>query len=82
MKIKKIAIWICEACLDGEGEECHTPGCSLFLHSVDLPINGEMYEVLDECDEPCKNKLCQGGKIFLANDAIIDDCPDCKDGSQ
>ncbi len=48
MKIKHIKIRICEACLDGIGQECHTPGCALFLHSVDLPIAPELYEVLDE----------------------------------
>ena len=48
MKIKRIIIDICEACLDGIGEECHTPECALFLHSVDLPIDKELYEVIDE----------------------------------
>jgi len=59
MKLKWIKIIICEACLYGEGEECHTPGCALFLHSVDLPIHPEMYEVLDEWEEP-DNQLTQG----------------------
>ena len=48
MKIKYIAIRICEACLNGEGEECHTPGCALFLHSVDLSIDEGLYIVLGE----------------------------------
>ncbi len=52
MKIKKIEIWLCELCLNGEGEECHTPGCALFLHSVDLPIAPELYLILDEYEEP------------------------------
>jgi len=51
MKIKVIRIAICEACLAGEGEECHTPGCALFLHSVDLPIFSELYEVIREYEE-------------------------------
>jgi len=51
MIIKHIAIRICEACLAGEGDECHTPGCALFLHSVDLPIDECMYIVLDEYEE-------------------------------
>jgi hypothetical protein len=50
MKIKRIAIDICEGCLNGEGKECHTPGCALFLHSVDLPINPDIYTVLHEFD--------------------------------
>lgn len=48
MKLKLIAIEICEACLDGKGEECHTPGCALFLHRVDLPICPMHYKVLSE----------------------------------
>lgn len=50
MKLKRVEITICEACLDGEGDECHTPGCALYLHSVDLPIAPEMYKVIDEYD--------------------------------
>ncbi len=50
MKIKRIQIDICEPCLNGEGEECHTPECALFLHRVDLPIQREMYEVVSEYD--------------------------------
>jgi len=52
MKIKRIEIRICEACLNGEGQECHTPGCALWLHKVDLPIDPGLYRVLDEYEEP------------------------------
>lgn len=41
--LKQIVIWICEPCLNGEGSECHTPGCALWLHRVDLPIAPELY---------------------------------------
>jgi hypothetical protein len=47
MKLKRINILICEACLDGKGQECHTPGCALFLHAVDLPIIPELYEIIE-----------------------------------
>ena len=47
MILKRIIITICDACLLGIGSECHTPGCALFLHKVDLPIS-PLYEVLDE----------------------------------
>ena len=50
MKLKKIIITICEACLDGLGQECHTPGCALCLHAVDLPISTELYEVISESE--------------------------------
>ena len=46
-KVKRITISICEYCLNGEGKECHTPGCALFLHRVDLPITPELYEVIE-----------------------------------
>ena len=51
MKVKQVKIWICQACLDGEGEECHTPECAWFLHdSPGAPIMPELYEVLQEFD--------------------------------
>lgn len=52
MKLKYVAMWVCEACLYGEGEECHTPGCALYLHSVDLPIDDRIYKILDEFETP------------------------------
>lgn len=48
MRIKRIKIDICEACLKGQGAECHTPGCALFLHRVDIPFTDGTYEVLEE----------------------------------
>ena len=41
-----VAIQICQPCLDGEGQECHTPGCSMFLHRVDLPFHEGIYTIL------------------------------------
>lgn len=40
--VKPYVIHLCEACIDGIGEECHTPGCALWLHAVDLPIHREL----------------------------------------
>lgn len=51
MKLKLVQMWICQGCLDGDGDECHTPGCAMYLHSVDLPIAPELYEVLKEVNE-------------------------------
>jgi hypothetical protein len=45
MKLKLVKMWVCQACLDGDGEMCHTPGCALIRHMVDLPILPELYEV-------------------------------------
>lgn len=52
MKLKTIEITICEACLNGEGEMCHTPGCALWLHAVDLQIDPEFYVVKRTEDAP------------------------------
>ena len=47
-ELKRVEMLVCTACLDGIGEECHTPGCSMFLHSVDLPFPKDTYrEVTD-----------------------------------
>ncbi len=48
MVLKQIKITICEACLRGIGKECHTPGCALWMHKVDLPVHPELYEVINE----------------------------------
>ena len=42
--VRRVIINLCQACIDGVGQECHTPGCALFLHSVDLPIGEELIE--------------------------------------
>lgn len=41
-KVSEYLIRLCDACIDGEGQECHTPGCAMFLHSVDLPFHREI----------------------------------------
>jgi hypothetical protein len=45
---------ICQACLNGEGGECHSPGCLFFLcRAPDLPI-GETLRMFGVCvdEEP------------------------------
>lgn len=37
--LEYVALQICTACIDGIGDECHTPGCALWIHHVDLPID-------------------------------------------
>lgn len=46
IEVRQIVVWVCQPCLDGEGSECHTPGCALFLHRIDLPIHPELYTVI------------------------------------
>lgn len=48
-KLKKIEITICDDCLAGDGDECHTPGCALFLNRTpDHPIMPELYNIIKE----------------------------------
>lgn len=50
-KVLRVTIWLCELCLEGKGEECHAPGCALFLHnSPGHPIHKEFYERVDDKD--------------------------------
>jgi len=43
-----VKIALCELCLQGEGEECHTPGCALWMkNSPGVPISEELYEIQD-----------------------------------
>jgi hypothetical protein len=52
MKLKWIKIIICEPCLNGEGEVCHTPGCAFFMHnSLGFEVTPELYEIIEEFDD-------------------------------
>ena len=42
--LRHVSLLLCQACIDGVGQECHTPGCTLFLHRVDLPIAEELLD--------------------------------------
>ena len=47
-EIKIVQIPLCNYCLDGEGDECHTPGCALFLHnSPGHSIAKELYKIIE-----------------------------------
>ena len=48
MKILKIEINICQACLNGLGKECHTPSCAFYMQDVRPPIDKGLYTVLEE----------------------------------
>lgn len=48
MKLFRVTLLICEGCLDGVGQECHTAGCAYFLHAVDLPLARELLEACEE----------------------------------
>ncbi len=52
IKIKRIAINVCEMCLEGRGEECHVPTCYFFLRDVPdafyPAFDHRMYDVLEE----------------------------------
>lgn len=46
-RVHLVQLWLCEACLLGTGQECHTPGCALFLHnSPGFPIMRELYTLV------------------------------------
>lgn len=46
--LHRVQLTLCEPCIDGEGEECHTPGCDLFLHAVDIPILPAREQIADK----------------------------------
>lgn len=50
--LNRIVITVCQRCLDGEGDECHTPGCALWMHRVDIPIDRKAYRVLAREEAP------------------------------
>ena len=64
--VKEYVISLCQACIDGIGEECHTPGCALWLHHVDLGIHREqLTEVEPVWEGPEGNERLAGFKVKL-----------------
>jgi len=51
MKIYRVELLLCEACIKGEGEMCHTASCILCRHSVDLPIDLELTTIIETFEE-------------------------------
>jgi len=46
-----VSMQMCSACLDGVGDECHTPGCAFWLNRCpDLPIRNHPSVVIDGAD--------------------------------
>lgn len=52
-ELRRISLWLCDLCLDGEGGECHVPGCSLYLNRApDLNIRAHCEELTDHVAIP------------------------------
>jgi hypothetical protein len=32
IRLRRVTVHLCEPCLNGEGGECHTPGCALWMN--------------------------------------------------
>lgn len=50
IRVRRIVIDICVPCLEGIGQECHTPECARYLHRVDLRTHEELYHIVHEYD--------------------------------
>ena len=48
--VRLVQLWLCDLCLDGEGGQCHTPGCALWINRApDLPLrDGPTVKILPE----------------------------------
>ena len=52
---------ICDQCVRAEGDECHTPGCALFLHDApDHPIHEEHGAVLARTHQDAAREALDG----------------------
>jgi hypothetical protein len=51
--VRLVQLHLCDPCLDGTGEECHTPGCSLWMNRPpDLPLrNNQGVTVIDAAQQ-------------------------------
>lgn len=45
-RLNYVEITLCDACLDGQGGECHVPGCGLWMACApDIPIRDKAHDV-------------------------------------
>ena len=70
--VRRVIVNICEPCIRAEGQECHTPGCLLFLHRVDIPFMEELMEPAPE-----SAGLFRSGPVTLHSGAVSDFKIDC-----
>lgn len=56
--VHRYAIYLCDACIQGIGQQCHSPGCALFLNRCpDIPVHVLPYglcaqiDTIEEIDE-------------------------------
>lgn len=53
---------VCAACLDGEGGECHTPGCLFWIvRAPDLPLRSRLTEIFACTVEPALEAKARAG---------------------
>lgn len=48
-RVHRVNLLLCEGCLLGKGQECHTPACALCWHDAPapFPINPELYLIVE-----------------------------------
>lgn len=61
---------ICTACVRGEGEECHTPECALFLR--DVPPDGLVAEYALDIDALAAERIAALAEDEAALNAVWD----------
>lgn len=63
-----VQMWLCALCLDGEGGECQTPGCALWINRApDLPLRDSPFvKILPEPQEsaPGQASAGQAARLF------------------
>ena len=64
-KLHRVSLYVCALCLDGEGGECHVPGCAFWMHAA--PI-GDPLDVLREY----AIKPTESDRIRATAEAIVD----------
>jgi hypothetical protein len=36
--VRRVEMYLCDPCLDGEGGECHVPGCSFWMSAAPVGV--------------------------------------------
>lgn len=52
VKMFKVELALCGLCMNGDGGECHSPGCALWINrGPDVPLHGNPLVKIIDCYE-------------------------------
>jgi hypothetical protein len=71
--VRYVRLWLCDPCLDGAGDECHSPGCALWINRApDIPLRDNPCVTITDSDEGARViGYLIGERMYAPEDVVI-----------